>query len=151
MKARKLLAVAALLACTAVASTAKAGVTLGIGIGIPAYPYHRYYPYYRPYGVGVYVAPAPVYYYPPPPAYYVPPPAYAAPAYPAPAYPQPAPTTQQYYYADDTPGQRDGPPTADVCSIAGNRSSAALAKSRTRPLSGFWQTGAGCRSTSCPH
>ena len=69
MKTKRLLVAAALLAALGVAGTAQAGVTLGIGIGAPAYPYHHYYhPYYPPYRVGVYVAPAPVYYAPPPPA-----------------------------------------------------------------------------------
>ncbi|HUH83188.1 MAG TPA: hypothetical protein VLX85_01185, partial [Stellaceae bacterium] len=72
-------------------SAAQARVFVGIGVGVPFYPY---YP--------------PAYYYPPP-VVYVPPPVYAAPA--APAYVQQP--TSQWYYCDNPQGYY---PTVQSCS-----------------------------------
>ena len=89
MKARILFLTAAV-AALGWSSAAMAGVGVSIGFGGPVY-YHPH-PYYRPYGVGVYLAP-------PPPVYYAPPPrVYVVPA-PQPVYVQPAPTPQPYYQA----------------------------------------------------
>ena len=59
MTKRKTLLAGILLAMATVCVTSQAGVTVGIGVGVPGpYYYPRYRPYYyRPYGYGVYVAP----------------------------------------------------------------------------------------------
>jgi hypothetical protein len=78
----------------AAAQPAMAGVRIGLGIGLPIYPwappYYSYYPY------------RPIYYYPPPPVYVQPSPVYLQ---PAPAYVQPPPAPQARYETSPPPNQ----------------------------------------------
>ena len=85
---------ALVLGCAALgAAPARAGIGIGIGVGFPGY-YRPYYGYgwYRPYGVGVYVAPPPVVVAPPPVYAVAPAATVVQPVYSAPP-PPPPPTT----------------------------------------------------------
>jgi hypothetical protein len=93
---RKMLLPALVLACAAAGPVhAHGGVSIGIGLGFPGY-YRPYcgYGWYRPYGVGVYLAPPPVVVAAPAPVYAVAPVATVVqPAYSAAPPPPPATTS----------------------------------------------------------